>query len=189
MKKTLLIILIASIFPQSSFAQSLDAIYRDIVKSENEGYLPLFIKNRQAPDFLEPDKLKTAPPPAAAPNTPPPISLIDKRKIAEAKQKEEEQKWQNAINAIQLNRVTPVELSLVESKVTANDPKATEIYAWMLARGVGIKQDLVKSFTMYQRAALLNVPNADKNALKVYHSMTAAQRTQIQPPTTDNPST
>ena len=36
----------------SAAAIGLDEIYRDIVRSDNRGYLPLYIKNREAPDFL-----------------------------------------------------------------------------------------------------------------------------------------
>ena len=34
-------------------AMSLDEIYRDVVRSDNRGYLPMFVKNRTAPDFLD----------------------------------------------------------------------------------------------------------------------------------------
>ena len=33
-------------------ASSLDELYRDIMRSDNQGYLPLFVKNRKTPDIL-----------------------------------------------------------------------------------------------------------------------------------------
>ena len=37
-------------------ATSLDGIYRDIIRSNNSGYLPLFVKNRHQPDVLLSDE-------------------------------------------------------------------------------------------------------------------------------------
>ena len=179
--KFLCILLIALTLPHLGSAQSLDEIYRDIVKADNEGYLPLYVKNRQAPDFLDDDVKEAAKMPGATKKDTAPINLVDTRQLAEQKKREEELRWQNTIDAIKLNQVTPVELNIIESKVADNDPKATEIYAWMLARGVGIGQDLIKSFNMYQRAAFLNVPDAEKNAVTVYHAMSPDQRSQIKP--------
>ena len=182
MKKIIYILLFTIIIPHLSQAQSLDEIYRDIVKAENEGYLPLYVKNRKAPDFLNEDiKAATQISTTVKSNTAP-ISLVDKRQSEEQKRLDEDLKWRNTISAIKLNQITPVELNIVESKVEKNDPKATEIYAWMLARGVGIEQNLVKAFNMYQRAAFLNIPDADKNAVVVYHTMTSDQRSQVKTP-------
>lgn len=183
MKKIIYILLFAMVFPHLCSAQSLDEIYRDIVKSENEGYLPLFVKNRQAPDFLAEESAQDAPTAQSnsATKDTAPINLINKRQIANDAKNSEVKKWQNTIEAIKLNQVTPVELHIVESRVAENDPKATEIYAWMLARGVGIEQNLIKAFNMYQRAALLQVPDAEKNAVIVYRAMSPDQRAQIKP--------
>ena len=44
------ILTIGASYPAS--ATSLDELYRDIVRSDNSGYLPLYVKNRNAPEFL-----------------------------------------------------------------------------------------------------------------------------------------
>lgn len=38
--------------PGLASATSLDELYRDIVRSDNQGYLPMFVKNRSIPDVL-----------------------------------------------------------------------------------------------------------------------------------------
>ena len=55
MKKYNRIILSFCIFllcPGLASATSLDELYRDIVRSDNQGYLPMFVKNRSIPDVL-----------------------------------------------------------------------------------------------------------------------------------------
>ena len=52
MKKVFVILSILcclSSFAQKSFATSLDELYRDVIRSENSGYLPMFVKNRKVP--------------------------------------------------------------------------------------------------------------------------------------------
>ena len=42
-------------------ASSLDDLYRDVIRSDNDGYLPMFVKNRSMPDVLvEEEVLKKA---------------------------------------------------------------------------------------------------------------------------------
>lgn len=45
-------VLLGTILAVPAPATSLDEIYRDIVRSDNSGYLPLYVKNRNAPEFL-----------------------------------------------------------------------------------------------------------------------------------------
>ena len=47
-----------TIFPLENVqAMSLDEIYRDIVRDDNSGYLPIFVRNRNRPELLFEDKL------------------------------------------------------------------------------------------------------------------------------------
>lgn len=59
MKKALFIILSLIFSVPEVSANSLDELYRDLIKSDNEGYLPLFVKNRKVPDILTDDKIPT----------------------------------------------------------------------------------------------------------------------------------
>lgn len=86
------------------------------------------------------------------------------------------QRWENALKAVEENRVTPLELEIINDYAAKNDPKAVEVLAWMNARGIGIKPNLVEAFNLYQKAAALKVPRAAENALLVYKSMNAEQR-------------
>lgn len=178
--RTIVFALIISAFHAGAVqATSLDEIYRDIVKDNNKGYLPLFVKNRNAPDFLEDDEtLKAVKPVAPIKNDEQlrAVNLENERKKREAAQKAAELKWQRTIANIQAGKVTPVELEEVNTRMKNNDTHALEIYAWMLARGVGIQQDLIKSFAIYKQAADLNIPNASKNAALVYKAMNRQQR-------------
>lgn len=174
--------LISIVYSGTSMATSLDEIYRDIVKSDNNDYLPLFVKNRNAPNFLdEEDTLRQIKKAASIPNKEElkVINLENERKIREQALQAERLKWQKTIEAIQAGKVTPVELHEVEKRVEKKDLHALEIYAWMYARGVGVKQDLVKSFHLYQIAAHKNVPQAAKNAALVYKAMNREQKESL----------
>lgn len=182
MKKLAIATFLAILIPNVAAATSLDEIYRDLVKSENEGYLPMFVKNRNAPDFIDDmdlgdvEEVKEINGKSNAP-----VPLINERKIRDEALDAERQRWLDAIDAIKQNKVTPVELEEVEKRVAVNDPKAMEIYAWMLSQGVGISQDLNKAFEMYQKAAILGVSGATKNAALVYKSMKPDQRALLKP--------
>ncbi len=166
---------------QTAHAVGLDEIYRDLVRDDNKGYLPIFVKNRNQPELLfEEDFIKTYPQ-AEVKDIPEnkPVSLIDERKIREQQRLEELKRWKEAVKAVKENRVTPVELEEIDRYADNNDPKAVEIKAWMYARGIGVKQDLPEAFYLYQKAASLGVKNALQNAALVYKSMSRFQRENL----------
>lgn len=162
-------------------ASSLDDLYRDIIRSDNRGYLPLFVKNRNAPvtlaseeDFSNFKEEELSP--ADAPET---VRLSTQVKNRNALAKARQLQWLKTIAAIKSNQVTPLELEDVTSRAKENDPKAIEILAWMYTKGVGVSKDFVEAFALYKKAAQLKVANADRNALLVYRSMTEEQRRKI----------
>ncbi len=165
-------------------ATSLDELYRDIVREDNSGYLPLFVKNRNAPEFIldEESLRQTAPNPPLIPLTQENNSVIDfenKRLLRKLEEETRLRQWQQTLEAVKENRVTPVELQAVAEKAEKNDPQAVEIYAYIYARGIGVKPDLIKAFRLYRKAGKLNVPNAGENAAKVYKAMTRKQRQKL----------
>lgn len=164
-------------------AASLDELYRDIIRDDNEGYLPIFVKNRSQPDLLfEEDLEKLTSKKVEEPEPDEgPINLINERKIREAEALAKIKKWQETVKAVKENRVTPVDLEEINRRVLENDPKAVEILAWMNARGVGVKQNLITAFDLYRKAAALNVEDANKNAALVYRSMSRLQRESLTP--------
>ncbi len=186
MKKYYLISLFISCLaftPKQVYASSLDELYRDIVRSDNQGYLPLFVKNRNIPDILieeellrqnneSPHQLKTP--------VPDPINLNNDRQAKEQAAAIAHKRWEDAMRAVRENRVTPIELQEINYRVQKEDPHATEILAWMNARGIGVTINLPEAFALYQKAATLNVPNAAENAIKVYKSMSSQQRYDLQ---------
>lgn len=177
------LLLAGSVLPVQ--AATLDELYRDIVRSDNSGYLPLYVKNRHSPDFLlDEEELKKAQESADALPINKDDMVIDfenKRKERELEKIAIKLKWQQTLEAVKDNRVTPVELAEIEKRVKKNDPQAVEVYAFMYARGIGVKPDLIKAFNLYQQADKLKVPNAMENAAKVYKSMTPAQRQELSP--------
>ena len=182
MKKLAFLTLLAFLFVKPAHSTSLDEIYRDLVKSDNEGYLPLYVKNRKIPDVLIEDGITEIPLAIKAEDpkiTPYQIPLVDKYKIEEEARIARQRKWENAVLAVKENRVTPVELDEILFRVAENNPHAVEIYAWMNARGIGIPQDLVHAFNLYQQAIFLKVAGAEKNAAAVYKVMKPEQRQQI----------
>jgi len=164
---------------------SLDEIYRDVVRSDNRGYLPMFVKNRTAPDFLDEEfVLKDVPEPKPEDTSPvnPDLEIVkleNQRKIHEAKLRAELAEWQAVLDNVRAGKVTPVELRALELKAEQSDPQAVEILGWIYARGVGVKPDLIKSFKFYQKAADIGVPDASLNAAKVYKIMPRRLREQL----------
>ena len=107
---------------------------------------------------------------------PGPVNLTNDRMAREAARKAAVLQWENTLKAVAENRVTPVELEEINYRALQNDPRAVEVLAWMNARGVGVKTDLIQAFHLYQKAAALNVPNAAENAAQVYKVMKPEQR-------------
>ena len=162
---------------QTGQAASLDDIYRDIVRDDNSGYLPIFVKNRNRPELLFEDKIPNEQEKKAT--NKPVVKLTDERKIKQDAIKAEQARWQATIKAIQENKFTAKDLKMLDEYVEKGDSKAIEIKAWMLAKGYGIKQDLTSAFFLYRKAEKLGVPNALKNAAQVYRAMSREQRENL----------
>ena len=175
----ILLTLFLLLTPSLCYANSLDEIYRDLIRSENEGYLPMFVKNRQLPDFLFeediPSHLKN---PSKSENN----EVLD---FSKKRQEREEAlalaglKWQKVKEAIKSNNVSATDLEEINIKLSKNNIEAIEIYAYMNAKGVGISQNLVKAFQLYQKAIRLNIPDAKKNATLVFKSMSLEQKEEL----------
>ncbi len=165
-------------------ASSLDELYREIIRSDNDGYLPLFVKNRSVPDILiEEEYIKKSL--SSSDNklrgeVPAPVNLSNNRKEKDSVEKKLQLRWQKTLEAVRENRVTPLEFEEISTRVNRGDPQATEILAWIHAKGVGTKIDLLKAFNLYNRAAELHVPQAQENAAKVYQAMNPAQKRELQ---------
>lgn len=165
-------------------AASLDDLYRDIIRSDNQGYLPLFVKNRKMPDVLGNDKIASQEIPEntetrQSKEQSSSISLTNPIPQKEAALQAKQLKWEQTLKAVEQNRVTPLELDEIHYRLHQNDPKAVEVLAWMYTKGVGVKIDYVEAYKLYLKAAMLNVPQAQENARLVYQSMNDAQRKKI----------
>ena len=167
---------------QTCFATSLDEMYRNVIRSDNSGYLPLFVKNRKAPVVVleESDLAEVKPISSKEEEYKGEIlnltNNVEDRVMAA---KERQVQWIRTIEAVKSNQVTPIELDDITMRVKDEDPKATEILAWMYTNGVGVSKDFVEAFNLYKKAAQLNVANAEKNAFIVYKSMNEEQRRRV----------
>ena len=183
MKKIILSFIFFISFTHNTYSGSLDELYRDLIKSDNEGYLPMFVKNRNIPDILTDNKIADSDVAPAIEATPVTnsgeVNFTNPRKEKEIKAKEALLKWENAIKAIQQNNVSPVDLEEIITQAENNNPKAIEIYAWMNTKGIGVKQNLIKAFQLYQKAAKLGILNADNNAAQIYRVLTPDQRAEL----------
>ena len=180
-KQTIFILAILFLLGLSTVAQatSLDEMYRDIIKSDNHGYLPMFVKNRHAPEFLFDNSVNQAPVVEEEVVEDITINLINERKLKKEQEIADKIKWDNTISAIANNKVTPVELEEVSVRVENNNAKATEVLAWMYTKGVGVKTDFIEAFQLYQKAIVLQVPNAKENAAEIYKAMSKEQKEVI----------
>ncbi len=170
-----------NIIPQTAKAASLDDLYRDIIRSDNQGYLPLFVKNRQEPEIIQDaplDKIKH-PPVSEKQQSGKTINLTNDTQLKLAQEKARQEKWEKTIKAVQENNVSPLDLEELNTRAGNNDGKATEILAWMYTNGIGVSQDLPTAFILYRKAENLKVPQAKENAIKVYKAMSAEQRSMV----------
>lgn len=161
---------------EAAHALSLDDLYRDIIRSDNRGYLPLFVKNRKTPDFLLEIEGYEMPKKSPSATTLPAVNLSNDFRQRLDTEKFKEEQWLKTVEAVKKNQVTPLELTEITKRANDSDPQATEILAWMYAKGIGVSPDFIEAFHLYKKAARLNVANAEKNAMILYHAMNKEQR-------------
>ena len=178
---TFFYLLALMLFPGMSFASSLDDLYRDVIRSDNQGYLPMFIKNRAAPDVLSEETLlnQVIEKQPSTQNFTKSINLTNERRKKEEERIAKELQWQETLKAIAENRVTPLDLEEINLRASQKEPKAIEVLAWMYTKGVGVQKDFVAAFRLYRQAETLQVPQAKENAIKVYKAMDSHQREEL----------
>lgn len=148
-----------------AFGQSLDALYRDNVRADNNGVLPPYFFATIPPPYPEPKPdipdPSAAKLPADAGQTPPPSAAP-------------EMPWLEVVKQVAGGAPGPFAVDAVRRKAEAADPQAVELYAWMNATGTGVKRDLAQAFTLYLQADGLNVPGAKDNAKAIYNALDPA---------------
>ena len=180
--KLILCIGIVFFYTCSVWAASLDELYRDIVRSDNMGYLPLFVKNRKEPDIAVDeglDKVDAENFVLKAKGETKEVKLINEARKKAALRRAKQIKWEQTLKAVAENRVAPLDLEEINQRVKLNDAKAVEVLAWMYTKGVGVKQDLVKAFKLYKKAEGLQVSSAAQNASLVFKAMTADEKAKV----------
>jgi len=177
-----LFLLFLAIIPKeaSSFGLSLDDMYRDIVRSENDGYLPTYISDKNTLDLqLDDNDVKKIESPKLENEENKVVYLKSKRKENKAKIEAEKKEWQQIVNAAKRAKISPYHYTKIQDMADNKNPKAIELLAWMKANGIGCSQDLVSSYYLYKKASRLKVKNASKNALLVYKSLPDNTRREL----------
>lgn len=163
-----------------SFGLSLDDMYRDIVRSENDGYLPTYISDKDTIDIqLDDNDIKKIETPKLNQDENTIVYLKNKRKENNAIDSAKEKEWEEIVTAAKTTRISPYHYTKIQKMADNNNPKAIELLAWMKANGTGCSQDLVSSYYLYKKASRLKVKNANKNALLVYKSLPDKTRREL----------
>lgn len=157
---------------------SLDQIYRNNVRNENNGELPYYIINQKfdtLPSFT--GKLSSELGVSIMEIQPPDkkykiIYTLDNNDISIPS-------WQESIEAVAQNNPSPFHISIINERAKTHDPQAIELVAWILANGIGVKKNNISAFIMYSKAHQLGVETAKNNALLVYKKMSSQERQQI----------
>lgn len=151
---------------EAILAPTLDELFRDSLRRENEGELPGFVQNKDGVRLLGPAE----PPPPPPPGFQPPIVVYEEEPPAPPPS------WETVVAAVARNAVEPVHVAEVERLADGGRGEAVELLAWMRANGVGVGRDLPAAFRLYTRAHTLGVPNARENAIAVFRSMSEAEQ-------------
>ncbi len=174
-----------------AFNPTLDEIFKNIIRIDNEGRLPLYIQEKDSKTPVSEEKSQIL----KAENTATTDSLkelketknnkqeeieidiernISKSSYSDQKLAEAQQKiklWEILVSKIKTGNINAFDLEKIETLVREKDPKAVELYAWMRATGTGVRQDLQNAWELYSLAANLGVKNAGENANAVYQTM------------------
>jgi len=177
-------LLLSSAYINTSSAAGLDEIYRDLVRSDNRGYLPLFVKNREAPKIFDDSALLNEVSQPTSLNEQSmkgfeDVNLDNERQRQSAEAEAAELRWQNTLKNVQAGLVSSLELEELIEHERADNPQAVEVLAWIYAKGVGVEPDLIKSFNFYKKGTTLGIPQAKENAIKVYKAMSPDEKAQL----------
>lgn len=177
-------LMLSGLWANNSSAAGLDEIYRDLVRSDNRGYLPLFVKNRESPKIFDDEALIND---VSQPSTVneqslnglEDVNLDNERQRRSAEAEEEELRWQQTLKNVQAGLVSSLELEELIEREQENNPQAVEVLAWIYAKGIGVEPDLIKAFNFYKKGTTLGIPQAKENAIKVYKAMTPSEKAQL----------
>ncbi len=169
---------------QEAFATGLDEIYRDLVRSDNRGYLPLFVKNRESPKIFDDEDLvnqisKPLTLEEQALKGLDDVHLDNERQRRSAELEAAELHWQKVLKNVQAGFVSTIEMEELNKRERENNPQAVEVLAWIYAKGIGVKPDLIKSFNLYKKGTTLAIPQAKENAIKVYKAMSPEEKSRL----------
>lgn len=150
-----------------AFGDSLDAMYRDNVRAENNGELPSYLYATVPPPIPQPKpltpediltKLRAETPSIVVPDSAPPIA------------------WPDVVKQIGSGAPGAFAVDAVRRKAEAADPQAVELFAWMNATGTGVRRDLTQAFNLYMQADGLNVAGAKENAKAIYNALPPSEK-------------
>lgn len=156
-----------------AFGPTLDSIFRDTVRGDNEGILPPYVLNRGL-----------IPVPHSKPLTPEEAAELARERGGSivGQDLSPALSWAEVLAEVARGEPTPLAVEAVRRRADGDDGPATELLAWMHVNGVGVRRDLVRAFNLYARAADLGIAAAPANAAAVFRSLSVDQRAQVYNP-------
>lgn len=159
--------------PVLAFGPTLDSIFRDSLRGDNDGILPPYVLNRGL-----------IPVPHRKPPTPEEAAELARERGGSIVGLDltPALTWAEVLAEVARGEPTPLAVEAVRQRADSDDGPATELLAWMHVNGVGVRRDLVRAFNLYARAADLGIEAAQINAAAVFRSLSVDQRAQVHNP-------
>lgn len=159
-----------------AFSQTVDKMYEELLKLEGGSNTS--------------GQAKEAAPAHQADNAAPQAKLSHIQSVEEfAKQTDiaperypvstDDRRWKDIIAAVATGYPSAFDIDYLKTLADRGVPDATELLAWMYAKGVGVKTDLKASWFLYMKAAELGVDNAKSNAGRIYEAMSAKEKKEL----------
>ena len=163
-----------------AFSKSANELYQDILRLENDGNLPAYIRETRPLLGSDDVAMKEG---AFTPKTHMQNVRAFQRHVSVSEERMPDavgsSTWNELVKAVAGGRPSAFDIDAIKVLADNNKPEAVEMLAWMYAKGVGVNRNFKSAWFLYMRAADLEVENAIDNAQMIYASMTGAERRSL----------
>ncbi|MCP4393564.1 MAG: SEL1-like repeat protein [Alphaproteobacteria bacterium] len=162
-----------------AFSQSLDDIYRDMLKEEHDGKLPSYMINQENKTQLFFDVAVSDIGSTHYANS---TGSVEGKSIslkAGGYATKITQDWKRIVDSVEKGMVSPFDVQEIRRRVDLGDKQALELLAWMYVYGRGVSKDKKKAWRLYNKGIFLGVENAERNAKAIYKSLKRSERSQL----------
>ncbi len=157
----------------ASFGLSLDELYRQLIRDENQGQLPAYLSGAEEEKAAR-NRIDISVP-ASGENI---IGVLESNayETEEMRQAKERKEWLTTVLAVKKGTPTPFDISRIEKMADNSNPEAVELLAWLYATGTGVPKNLPKALSLYNEASRLGVAGAKANADTIAKSLSLSPR-------------